>query len=343
MWNVVILAGGGGTRLWPMSRRHFPKQFLTVFGRESFLQQSVRRALSLAKADQIMIVTNNLYQELVRKQLEEMEGSPRCTILCEPDCRSTAPAIALAASSFPEEERVYAVFPSDHYLTPIEPFQKAVVAGRKLAEEGYIVLFGIKPHTPHTGYGYIRVDRETQVSGALKADAFIEKPDLAQAEILLAEGKCFWNSGIFLFAKKTLRTEFETHCPEMAHALNGSFEHCLAEFPKLPSLSMDYAVMEKSDKLVVLPLDIAWSDIGSWESVYDFLDKDKHANSVKGPVAAFDSKGCLFMGQKRLIVANGIEDLAVIDMDDVLFISKLTQTQSVKEIVGKLQGHPLVN
>ncbi|WP_038056443.1 mannose-1-phosphate guanylyltransferase/mannose-6-phosphate isomerase [Thermodesulfobacterium hydrogeniphilum] len=353
--KAVILAGGSGTRLWPLSRRTFPKQFLKLNGNKSLLQKTVERFLKVVNSEDIIIMTNKDYKFLVLAELKNAGFNiPEKNIVLEPAIKNTAPAIALAMKFALEkmesnQEDVLFVSPSDHIIKPEDKFLKYLEKAETLAKKGYIVTFGIKPEKPETGYGYIKAKNNEQIDeikelNAFPVEKFTEKPDLRTAKKYLSEGNYFWNSGMFCFGIKTMQEEFAKFELEIAKIFDLSFEETVKKFSELPEISIDYAVMEKTNKAVVLPLDIYWSDIGSWAAVYEALDKDEAQNVKTGEVISVDTKNSLILGNKRLVVACGVEDLAIIDTDDAILILKKDMSQRVKDIVNLLKkdGHPSV-
>lgn len=295
--KYILLAGGSGERLWPWSCKSHPKQFLSLGGEESLLQKTASRFPS---ADSVIVVPQ-AYLHLVHEQLPHFEGQ----ILIEPERRGTAHAIRLAAQSAPHD--CLLVCPCDHYLEPIETLLALLPIAERLAKRGHHILFGIQPTHFETGYGYIE-QGEPYAEGAFHVKRFVEKPRVEVADAL-------WNSGLFLFHSPTL----------------------LQELPSdLPDTSIDYALLEHSHRSLVLPLSLSWSDVGSWDSVYNLLDKDSSDNVVRGRVVAKGCKNCLILGHQRPISALGLEDLLIVETADALFIGKKGSSQQVKEVVQEL-------
>ena len=342
----IILAGGSGTRLFPLSRKKFPKQFLSFGDDETLLQKTIKRNLKAVNdINELIIITNNDYQFHVKNQISDIIelSEKELHIILEPIGRNTAPAIALAVKYALDklgssEDEVLFISPSDHIISPDDKFVEYVKKAEELAKKGHIVTFGINPVKPETGYGYIEADTQNKIDTAYKVRQFHEKPDLETAQKYIMSGNYYWNSGMFAFSIKTILEEFRKHIPEIYNQIeNQTFEEVIMNFEDMPDISIDYAVMEKTDKAVVLPLDITWSDVGSWDSVYDVLEKDESQNVKIGNILDVNTKGSLIFGNKRLISTIGLEDLIIVETDDVLLIAKKGEGQKVKEIVKKLK------
>jgi len=338
--KVIILAGGGGTRLFPLSRTNYPKQFLKIDGRQSLLAETVKRFLPLTKASDLVIVTNEQYIHHVRAELK-VAGAPGAHILLEPEGRNTAPAIALAAGFCRDELQaepgeVLFVTPSDHIIEKEELFRAAVRRSAEMASDNKIITFGIRPDKPETGYGYIQAGAKT--GAGYIVESFKEKPDMATAKSYVAAGNYYWNSGMFALTIGCLTQELETHQPEIAQITAQPYQEIIKQFKAMPNISFDYAVAEKSTKVATIPLDVNWNDIGCWDAMYEVLDKDDEANAILGDCVTIDCKNTLMLGQSRLIAGIGLDDLLVVESDDVILVAKKGESQKVKQLVGELKA-----
>jgi mannose-1-phosphate guanylyltransferase/mannose-6-phosphate isomerase len=351
--KAVILAGGSGTRLWPLSRKNYPKQFLKLSGSKSLLQQTAERLLGAVSPDDIVVITNNDYKFHVRSELDSLfevsSPSPITHVILEPESRNTAPAIALGAKYCLEKlgcsnEEVLFVSPCDHIIKEAEKFQEHMRQAEEMAKGGYIVTFGIKPTRPETGYGYIQVSNLSTAHGQacingqnfLKVERFTEKPDTETAQNYVEEGTYYWNAGIFAFRIDLIIEEFARYAPAIANAFDLTFDEFKARFSEMPNISLDYAILEKTDKLVTLPAKVYWNDIGSWDALFEVLEKDENGNVKTGDIITLDTKESMIIGDKRLIATIGLNDSLVIETGDALLIAKRGQTQRVKEIVDRL-------
>lgn len=337
----IILAGGSGSRLWPLSRELYPKQLLNLISDKSLLQSTFERLTNCMQKDEILSITNTKHSANVRMQLAQLTENPK--VLSEPVSKNTAPAIALATKYIMQEtggDPVILVVPSDHLIQDKEHFLSTVKKGEKLAEEGYIVTFGIKPNYPETGYGYINTLKPLDIG--FKVKEFVEKPNLETAEKYLKAGTYYWNSGIFMFKASTMLAEIEKNAPEIAKiAQNVDFTKSsdipFVEFDKMPSISIDYAVMEKSDKIALVALESDWNDLGSWQSIYDVSKKDEHNNVFIGHVIDEGSKNSFVYASSKLVTTIGLEDTVIVETEDAILACKKDRTQDVKHIYETLK------
>ena len=341
--KAVILAGGSGTRLWPVSRYGLPKQFIKLNGGKSLLCQTVERLAAVVPLHDIYVITNEDYRFHVQADLRSVSPTIENNVILEPVGRNTAPAIALVMKycqeklKSPKDEVIF-ICPSDHIIEPVEKFARYARQAETAAKAGSIVTFGIKPSRPETGYGYIKKGGKPSADGGVfKVEKFAEKPDAKTAEKYLADGNYYWNSGMFAFTIGTMLAEFKAHAAEISRKMPQTFAKMVADFKNMPSISIDYAVMEKSRKAAVLPIDILWSDVGSWDSLHEVIEPDGDGNVKVGDVLALDTKKTIIMGEKRLISTIGLKDLIIIDTTDALLIARRGQAQRVKEVVDILK------
>ena len=347
----VILSGGSGTRLWPMSRKAYPKQLLPLTGgKYSMLQETLLRVKSLGVP---VVIANEDHRFLVAEQLQQIDIKG-ADIVLEPVGKNTAPAIALAALAALEKnaQAIIVVLPADHLIVDKKAFHAALKIAVAAAAAQRLVTFGIVPSHPETGYGYIKADLGSDTKTASRAQAlkikqFVEKPDLATAKRYLKSGNYYWNSGMFVFQASVFIAELEKHNKKILDACRAAFAKAKTDldfiridkeaFAKSPEDSIDYAVMEKTDNAVMVPLDAGWSDLGSWSSVWEVMKKDKQQNVVVGDVITEDCHNSLFVAEDHLIAAIGVDDLVVVDTSDALLISRKDRVQDVKYIVDKIK------
>jgi mannose-1-phosphate guanylyltransferase/mannose-6-phosphate isomerase len=351
MLTPVILSGGAGTRLWPLSRELYPKQLLALTGTRTMLQQTVLRLAGLGAGPPV-IVCNEAHRFLVAEQLRQLKVTPRATIL-EPFGRNTAPAIALAAhaalAGLATDENavdpVLLVLPADHVIRDVPAFQRAVRVALSAAEAGQLATFGIVASEPETGYGYIQ--RGAPSGGAFAIARFVEKPDAATAREFVSSGEYYWNSGMFMFRARRYLQELARFAPEMGRLCEAAFRAARADldftridaasFEKCPADSIDYAVMEKTADAVVVPLDAGWSDVGSWSSLHAASDADAHGNVTHGDVLTEDTRGSYLYAESRLVAAVGLEDHVVVETKDAVLVAPKSRVQDVKKLVLQLK------
>lgn len=339
--KIIILAGGGGTRLFPLSRACYPKQFLKIAGEKSLLQQTVERFLIIAKQEEIVIVTNKDYIFHVQEDLHEI-GAEKINIITEPTGKNTAPAIALAISYCKDclnccEDEILFVSPADHLIKPAEKFAELLQQAEQVCrDKNDIITIGVKPTKPETGYGYIQAAGKV-ADTVFYVKSFKEKPDKVTAEKYLAEGNYYWNAGMFMFSISRMETELEQYVPEIAKISQQGYENCINNFTEMPDISIDYAVAEKSTHMSVMPMqDIYWNDIGSFDSIAEVL-ADKNGNGIYGDVITADCQNTTILGSDRLISGIGLKDLIVVDTPDSLLITEKGKSQEVKKVVEKLK------
>lgn len=337
--KIIILAGGGGTRLFPLSRKCMPKQFLTVDKEVSLLGETISRFKDMIRPSDIIIVTNEAYIHHVKTELLNT-GAEEAHIVLEPIARNTAPAIVLAAKFCIDQlgvspDEVLFISTSDHIVRPAIAFQNAVMKAAEFAEKGHIVTFGVHPTKAETGFGYIETGGN--IDGAYKTTSFKEKPDLKTAEKYLASGNYYWNSGMFAFRIDCYLEELKSYAPDIHKNIFDSYVETLNHFKAMPDISIDYAVAEKSKLGVTIPLKLYWNDVGSWDAIYEVLDKDADGNAIKGDTVTIDCKDNLFFGRSRLIAGIGLKDIMVVETDDVILVAQKGESQKVKDLVGILK------
>ncbi|HXU93906.1 MAG TPA: mannose-1-phosphate guanylyltransferase/mannose-6-phosphate isomerase [Gallionella sp.] len=340
--HAVILAGGSGSRLWPLSRQHRPKQFLALDGDGCLLQATIDRLAPLVDGKDVLIVTQEAYAKG-----EAYHALQPYRSLFEPVGRNTAPAIALAAASLTMDgsDPVMVILPADHIIRNEACFRMHLCHAIDAAQDGRLVTFGIEPTHPDSGFGYIKA-HAGDAQGIRAVERFVEKPDPETAARFLQEGGYYWNSGMFVWRASTILSELRRYLPEAHEVIEdiaaearatGDFQRAVENhFARMPSISIDHGVLEKSTNVALIPCDIGWSDVGSWHAVHEIADKDVDGNALRGNVIALDCKGSLIQSGKRLIAAIGVEDLCIVETDDAILISKKDQTQKVRDIVDQL-------
>jgi mannose-1-phosphate guanylyltransferase len=344
---AVLLAGGTGTRLWPVSRELYPKQLVKFIGADSLVQSTIKRLKPVLDTENVRIVCGEEHFHETVRHMVEIGVQAKGKIICEPCGRNTAPAILLAILNILkiDSDAVLCVFPADHVIRDVKSFHRKLKTAINLAEAGYIVTFGIKPHYPETGYGYIEGSKKI-FDEALTIKRFVEKPDKATATKYVEAGNFYWNSGMFAFKASVMLDEFKTFQPDLLKKMEELVstkdqtirDQIIKErYQELPDVAFDYAIMEKTEKGVVLPSDFGWSDIGSWKSLYDFLPKDENNNVIDGDVIAKDTKNCFIMGHERLIATNHLDNMVIIETPDSVFVSDIVNSKNVKSIVAQLK------
>jgi mannose-1-phosphate guanylyltransferase len=340
----VILSGGSGTRLWPMSTPETPKQLLALTAEETMLQLTAQRTAGERFAAPI-IVGNARHAEEIEAQLEAV-GTPAEALILEPVARNTAPAIALAALAAGGGDAALLIMPSDHVIADVAAFHAAIHAALPMVEQGWLVTFGIDPHAPETGYGWIHVG-EAVAPRVHKVAHFIEKPPRDRAEAMLAAGDHVWNGGIFLFRADAFLGALAVHAPEILHATqqamlkashDGARVHPDAEaFAASPSDSIDYAVMEKAERVAVVPVSMGWSDLGSWDALHELSDCDGNGNACKGDVVAIETENCLVQADGVRIALVGVTDLIVVANGKEVLILPRGRSQEVKKLIEAMK------
>ncbi len=342
----TIMAGGSGTRLWPLSRSLYPKQFLPLNGENTMLQTTVQRLKGLG-VQAPLTICNEEHRFIVAEQLREI--GKLGSIILEPQGRNTAPAIALAAevaNANSDKDPLLLVLAADHVIQNEVAFVRAVKQAIPLAEQGNLVTFGIVPQSAHTGYGYIQ--RGEVFGEGFKVNQFVEKPDTETAQSYVDDGAFYWNSGMFLFRASRYLAELKKHRLDIAEACEASLRHTEKDhdfvrvdkdaFLACPEESIDYAVMEKTEDAVVVPLDAGWNDIGSWSALWEVDEKDDNGNAMRGDVIMYDSKNCLAHGGERLIATVGLEDIVIVDTKDAVMVAHKDKVQDVKKVVEQLKA-----
>lgn len=344
----VVLSGGSGSRLWPKSRQHYPKQLHRLYGDKTMLQHTLHRVRHL-DASPIVICSND-QRFMVAEQVRDLDIA--ADIILEPVARNTAPAIVIAAlfALRRAEDAIVAVFPADHLIKDQAAFEAALQQAIQAAGNDRLITFGVQPTQPETGYGYIKVEQsDNSDSSAKQIAAFVEKPDLETAQTYLASGDYYWNSGMFVFCARTLLQECETYCPETVKHCRLALERAdkdldflrLEEqsFGLCESESIDYALMEKTQRAQMVPLSAQWSDVGSWEALWEVSSKDDHNNVIQGDVISYNSHNCLASSEGRLIALIGVENLVVIETADSVMVLNKSCSQDVKKVVSTLEAN----
>lgn len=343
----VILSGGSGTRLWPLSRESYPKQFLTLTSELSLFQETLQRLHALPDAAPAIVVCNETHRFLIAEQARA-SGNTLGAILLEPVAKNTAPAVALAALKARQsgDDPILLVLPSDHVIEDHGSFAAAVEHAALLAHKGYLVTFGVPPSHPETGYGYIQAGDELN-DGAMRVIRFVEKPNLATAQTYLDAGNCFWNSGMFVFKASAYLDELAAHCPAILQASGAAMSAALTDldfcrpdadaFQACPADSVDYAVMEKTRRAAVVPLNASWSDVGAWPAVLQIGPHDAAGNAIRGDVLIQDVQNSYVYADSKLVCLIGVKNTTVIETPDVVLVMNNERAQDVKKLVDQLK------
>ena len=342
MLTPVIMAGGSGTRLWPLSRASHPKQFLSLHGEKTMLQQTVERLQELP-IDSPVIICNEEHRFFVAEQLREINRSG--SIILEPVGRNTAPAIALAALTHEDEDPLLLILAADHVITDVDAFTESIKAATPLAEQGKLVAFGIIPSEPHIGYGYIKAGKAKGVGFMI--DSFTEKPDAKTAEEYLSAGGYYWNSGMFLFRASRYLEELKSYRPDILNVCTKAIANAVADldfirvdpgvFAACPDDSIDYAVMENTSDAVVVPMDAGWDDVGSWSSLWDLSEKDSDGNALSGDVVLSNSENCYVRADGNFGAVIGVNNLIVVSTKDAFMVTHRDSVQEITGIVSQLK------
>ena len=338
----IILAGGSGSRLWPLSRDEYPKQLLSFDEKESLIQKTFNRLCVFSKPSEIITITNTKHYQNVKLQLNNIDKNN--IVIGEPLGKNTAPAIASALEFFKQNgtsDDIVLIVPSDHLINNTDAFNKTVEQGKILAEEGYIVTFGIKPEYPETGYGYIKTAKPLSVG--YKVEKFVEKPNLETAKKYMADGGYYWNGGIFMGKISTFLSEIKTYAPDIFNILpeldfTKESKIPYMTYDKMPSISIDYAVMEKSDKIALIELLSDWNDLGSWQSLYNVKEKDSDGNVLTGKVVVDNVKNSFIYSQKEIVAVSSLENIILVETEDAIMACKKDESQNVKHLYEKLKA-----
>jgi mannose-1-phosphate guanylyltransferase / mannose-6-phosphate isomerase len=348
---AVILAGGSGTRFWPLSRETFPKQMLQIVGEDSLIRQTIKRLEGFIPLENTYIITTKDLIQDIHFHIQDLNTGNKIKMIQEPIGKNTAPAIGLAAILLNKisPDSVMIVLPSDHLIRDVETFHRDLRSALIGAQNRYLVTLGIRPHKPETGYGYLKKGEPLKdISDHLFwVRQFVEKPDHETAQVYLKEGNYFWNCGIFIWKASKILSEIEKHLPSLSHALNeiepllsgkGDLSKIVEIYSSLASISIDYGIMEKSDEVVMVPSNFEWSDLGSWTALDEIFEKDRNGNVLKGNAMDLGSQDSIILGGERLIATIGLKEMVVVDTPDATLVSSKDRVQDVKRVVEELKS-----
>ena len=348
---AVIMAGGSGTRLWPLSRQQRPKQALPLIGQHTLFQDAIDRIRPLIPPERILAVTRYEHAVLLKDQAPEL---PPANFVIEPEGRGTAPAIGLAAIHLRriDPQAVMVVLTADHHIAAVDDFLQALRAAARVASEGYLVTLGIQPASPSTGYGYIHHGAKLDMANlsVYQVERFVEKPDLEQARAMVDSGDYSWNSGMFVWRVDRILKEFGRHMPELYRQLQevdaalqtNSYETTLNRvWPRVTKQTIDYGVMEQADRAAVIPVDIGWTDVGTWGSLWSLLPADREGNIAVGAHVGINTHDTLTFSGRRLIATIGVRDMVIVDTDDAVLVCPRDHDQAVRDLVEQLKCEDL--
>ena len=347
----IILSGGAGTRLWPVSRKAHPKPFMKLGDGESLAEKTLKRAQGIASEGHVVTVTSRDYYFYTRDIYRSVDqADDACSFILEPFGRNTAPAIAIAALKVRDQfgpDANLMIMPADHLITKQAVFSDAVEEAERLASAGYLVTFGVYPTQPETGYGYIKSGQELNADEAFEVEAFVEKPDLDTARQYVESGDYQWNSGMFCFGAQTILDRMEEHAPDVLKCAESVWSSMDTDsdpmeipadvFENCPDISIDYAVMEKADRRAVVSGHFGWSDIGSWKAISELYESDDTGNRIKGRAVMVDSRNCFVQGDERLVAGVGLDDIVIVDTGDAVLVADRDRAQEVKQVVEHLR------
>ncbi len=338
---AVILAGGRGLRLWPESRQQRPKQLCKFVNNRSMLDNTIDR-ISAAGANRIIIITSDDLLPGIEEVVEDRPDAYMIEVLTEPEGKNTAPAVGLVLARQQQEDpdEILGFFPADHHISNAQAFSESMRRAVLAAQQGHIATIGIAPDRPETGYGYIEKTKWEigEIGDVFQVNSFREKPDLSTAQTYLSSGEYVWNAGIYVGSAEVLTQEFKTHLPEIYEKINDGYDAYLSSYADLPSISLDYGIAEKSDRMAVVPADFGWCDLGSWNALADIHEKDGMSNVCTGSdVVVLDSQNCVVKQTSKTIVLYGVQDTLVVETDDIILVSNRHRSQDIRKITEILK------